>query len=464
MFSAFAMLAGLLAFTPNSVSAATCPLNAGSAYKTSVSPAVYYVTDQCTKQLLNQDQYFSYFTSWDDTQITTAAKLSAVKTDIAPASMGPKYFPRTGSIIKVANDPSVYYVFWFSKIKIGSESLFNEMGFSWNWVETVPQATFDKFITSPEGLNTSSDVFEEGIYVFRYASHPEKTYFLLPHFKTGKSQKHYLKNDTLIDYLGYRRDRIPTLQPFFEFPSGGEINNIEEFFTQYITDSFGGLFSNLGVEDTFPAPTDDSSNIIDDTDFLDFFNNNDENNFDDNSTINYLEVDPNFDHIRGNKNAKITLIEYADFECPYCKQFHGTMKQVMDKYGDRVRWVFRQYPLQTLHSQAWAEASASECAGEQGKFWQFADIIFSKTNSNDGLDLTKMQEYAVEAGVDASTFNACYKQEKYADKIEEDIADAQSAGANGTPYTLLIDQKGNILPLNGALPFAEIEAELQKVL
>lgn len=461
ILSAFALLAGIVGFMPSSVNAAACPLPSGYAYKTASGPAIYYVTDKCTKHLLTNEEFFSYFTNWSDTKVTTFARLSAVKDETGTFVMGPKYFPRTGSIIKTANDPAVYYVFWFSKIKIGSESLFHEMGFSWDWIETVPQATMDKFITSPEGLNTSDDVFQKGIYLFRYAAHPEKTYFLLPDFKTGKSQKHYLKNDTLIDYLGYRRDRIPTLLPFYEFPSGAEIDNIEAFFTQYVQDSFGGLFSGLGFENTFPDPLDTSTPI--DEDWFNFFPEPDQTT-PDTSNIDYLRVDENFDHIRGNKNAKVTLIEYADFECPFCKDFHGTMKQVMAKYGNDVRWVFRQYPLESLHKQAWTEALASECAGEQGKFWEFADNIFDKTNSNDSLNLAKLQAYAVEVGVDATTFNTCLKQEKYAVKVGEDIADAQSAGAEGTPYALLIDANGDIVPLRGALPFTEIEAEIQKVL
>lgn len=99
-------------------------------------------------------------------------------------------------------------------------------------------------------------------------------------------------------------------------------------------------------------------------------------------------IDTNKEPARGNLKAKISLIEYSDFECPFCKRFHATMQQVMAANGDNVRWVYRQFPLDSLHQKARTEALASECAGEQGKFWEFTDSIFKVTPSNDGMDIT----------------------------------------------------------------------------
>ncbi len=473
ILSVFVFLVGVFGFVPTSVFAvASCPLTVGGAYKTSASPAVYYVTENCTKQLLNQDQYFSYFDSWNDTHVVSQAILTSVKTDAMPATMGPQYFPRTGSLIKSPTNSTVYFVLSIFKSKIANTDLLAAMGLDAAWVETVPQATLDKFLEGDE-VNTIDEVFSEGLYLFQYTDNPTKVYLLLPDTKTGRMMRHFVKNETLLDYIGYRRDRIPMLPPVYQFQIGAPIDNIGEFFTQYFTDTFTQMFSGLGnsfSEDLFTRPLLDNSltspldlfsyGIESPTEFIE----NDEFDESQNSEIKYLKVDDNFDHIMGNKKAKVTLIEYADFECPYCKQFHTTMKQAMEKYGDRVRWVFRQFPIESIHSQARAEALASECAGEQGQFWKFADILFANTQGEDTLDLSKLQLYAAQAGVDVPTFNECYKTEKYAQKVDEDIADAQSAGAQGTPYTLLFDINGQVKPLSGAIPFSELDAEIQAAL
>ncbi len=480
IFSVIVLFAGFFGFIPGSVSAVSCSLEAGKAYRAEISPRVYYITESCTKVLLDNDHFFSYFHSWDEVNVVAVTKLTNIKTDTAPLVYGPQYFPRTGSLVKSPNSPDIYYIILFTKNKIASELLFSNMGLSWSWVETIPQATLDKFIEG-DNLESTDQIFKEGLFFFRYSDNPNKIHLLLPDFKTGKMLRHYMKNDVLVDYIGYRRDRIPTLSPLYQFQIGAPIDNLEEFFTAYLGEAVQNIFSGFSGLGNNALPTDllytppvysapDTSVPSDQPDpWEDFFNRslNDTDEItppaDESPSINYLQVDPNFDHITGNVKAKVTLIEYVDFECPYCKQFHATMKQAMEKYGDRVRWVFRHYPLD-FHTQARAEALASECAGEQGKFWPFADLIFEKTNSGDSLDLGKLSEYAVQVGVDAPTFNRCYKAEKFAAKVDEDIADAQAAGALGTPYTLLLNARGEVIPLNGAIPFAELDAEIENAL
>lgn len=176
-------------------------------------------------------------------------------------------------------------------------------------------------------------------------------------------------------------------------------------------------------------------------------------------------VDEDADHIRGNKNADVTIVAYTDLECPFCKRFHGTMLEVMKKYGDKVNFVIRHFPLDQLHAQARTEALASECAAEQGKFWEFVDLVFEKTTSNDGLDLAKLPEYAKTAGVkNIDKFNKCLADKKYTEKVQADEQDAQSAGAQGTPYSVILGPNGETIPLNGALPLSAVEAALQPLL
>lgn len=177
------------------------------------------------------------------------------------------------------------------------------------------------------------------------------------------------------------------------------------------------------------------------------------------------DVDEDRDHIRGGKDAKVTFVTYTDLECPFCKRFHDTMTEVMQKYGDDVRMVYRQFPIDQLHAQARPEALATECAAEQGKFWEFTDIIFKETPSNDGLDLTKLPEYAKQAGVkDAAKFASCLETKKFAARVQEDEADGQGAGAQGTPYSIIIGPNGEKVPLNGAYPIAQVQQIVDSLL
>ncbi len=176
-------------------------------------------------------------------------------------------------------------------------------------------------------------------------------------------------------------------------------------------------------------------------------------------------VDPKLDHIRGNANAKVTLIEYSDLECPFCKNFHPTMKQIVDKYGTQVRWVFRHFPLDSIHSQARPEAIAAECASEQGKFWEFIDKIYEVTPGNNGLDLSQLGNYAKAVGVkNISKFQSCVDAKKYADRVQRDSSSGDAAGVRGTPNTIIVGPNGETTVVPGAEPYAQVEAKLQQYL
>lgn len=179
----------------------------------------------------------------------------------------------------------------------------------------------------------------------------------------------------------------------------------------------------------------------------------------------FRAVDLKTDHVRGAANAKVTIIEYSDLECPFCKRFHPTLQQVLKDYPNDVQWVYRHYPLEQLHSQAPAEANATECASEQGKFWEFTDKIYEVTPANDGLDLSKLSEYAREVGVaNIPQFEKCVADNKYKDLVDKDLADAESAGGQGTPYSVIIGPKGEKIPINGAQPYASVKAAIDSLL
>lgn len=168
------------------------------------------------------------------------------------------------------------------------------------------------------------------------------------------------------------------------------------------------------------------------------------------------------DHIRGDINAPVKIVEYSDTECPFCKRFHTTMKEVMDEYGKdgKVAWVYRHFPLDQLHSKARKEAVALECANEQGgndKFWSYADRLYEVTPANNGLDPAELPKIAEYVGLDTAKFNTCLASTKYDKHIEDEVQNAQATGGNGTPWSIVVGKNGKKYPLSGAQPISAIK-------
>ena len=171
------------------------------------------------------------------------------------------------------------------------------------------------------------------------------------------------------------------------------------------------------------------------------------------------------DHIKGNPDAPIKIVEYSDFECPFCKRFHDTMNEVMDKYSEsgEVAWVFRQFPLEQLHPvKAKRAAIASECAAELGgnnAFWTFTDGYFADptTGNNRTNQEVLIPELVAKAGLDSNEFNECLESGRYDDHIQDDLANAVETGGRGTPWSVVILPNGETLPLNGAQPLEAID-------
>jgi protein-disulfide isomerase len=161
------------------------------------------------------------------------------------------------------------------------------------------------------------------------------------------------------------------------------------------------------------------------------------------------------DHIRGNKDAKITLVEFSDFQCPFCARFHNTMKQVMEKYPNDVRWVYKHFPLDSLHPYARKAAEAAECAGEQGKFWEYADKLFENQRN---INTTYFSTAAKELGLNTTQFESCLSSGKYASKVNNDYSQGRQAGVTGTPGSVM---NGELI--KGAVPFETIKAKIDSL-
>lgn len=184
-------------------------------------------------------------------------------------------------------------------------------------------------------------------------------------------------------------------------------------------------------------------------------------------TIVLKPIDPTTDHIRGNPNAPVKIVEYSDLECPFCKMFQGTLQQVMATYGDKVAWVYRNYPIDQLHPKARTSAEGAECANAQGgnnKFWAYVDKYFSLTPSNNQVDLAILPQIAQSLGLDVSKFNACVSAKTYEAAINASIQDATGAGAQGTPYSVVIARNGQKFPIEGAEPYEQVKAIIDQAL
>lgn len=167
------------------------------------------------------------------------------------------------------------------------------------------------------------------------------------------------------------------------------------------------------------------------------------------------------DHIRGDKNAPVTLVEFSDFECPFCARVHPTIKALLEKYAGQIRLVYKHFPLTSIHPQAVPAAEASECAAGQGKFWEFHDAIFENQSQ---LSESYYSELASQLGLNKSQFDDCVSSRKYQQLVTDNLNEATKAGARGTPYTVIIDAAGNKTPLSGAVPQSNFEAVIEQAL
>lgn len=161
------------------------------------------------------------------------------------------------------------------------------------------------------------------------------------------------------------------------------------------------------------------------------------------------------DRIKGSINAPIKIVEYADLECPFCKRFHFTLENIKSIYGDTVAIVFRHFPLLELHSKALKEAQASECAfklGGNDAFWRFIGKVFEVTPSNNGLDLGLLPQIAADIGLDKNAFEACLNSDYGKEIIFAHAQNAIDIGAQGTPYSVVMNSAGKKYEVNGAYP------------
>lgn len=212
------------------------------------------------------------------------------------------------------------------------------------------------------------------------------------------------------------------------------------------------------------------------------------------------------DHILGSTDAKITIVEFSDPECPFCKQFHATMHKVIETYGKdgKVAWVYRHFPIAQLHPKAQKEAEAMECASDQGNsssplgasnevFWKYTDRLYETTKSNNSLDIGvynlpkdapadangnayyaqktpasktdagQLTDIAISLGLDKTAFEACLSTGKFENKVKKDVEEATASGARGTPNSIIIVGREQVA-MEGAQPFEAVKTLIDTLL
>lgn len=159
------------------------------------------------------------------------------------------------------------------------------------------------------------------------------------------------------------------------------------------------------------------------------------------------------DHIRGNPLAPVTIVEFSDYQCPFCQRFHPTVQQALDEYGDKVRWVYKHFPIPSIHAQAIPAAEASECVWEQkgdDGFWAFTDAVFA---SQSRMGSALYRELAQEIEVNMAQFDTCVSERKYEDKVQADLALGTKLGVTGTPASFVNGQT-----VRGAISYEQLKS------
>ena len=178
-----------------------------------------------------------------------------------------------------------------------------------------------------------------------------------------------------------------------------------------------------------------------------------------------VEIEAN-DQVLGDKNADISIVEFSDFQCPFCERvYSGALTDFKDSdyfKNDQVNLIYKQFPLTSIHPQAQKAAEASLCASDQGKFWEYHDTIFANQQT---LDETSLKSYAQQLGLDSATFNACLDGDEKASEVSKESQQGIKAGGQGTPYFVVINNKNKkTQAVSGAVPFSEFESAINSLL
>ena len=184
-----------------------------------------------------------------------------------------------------------------------------------------------------------------------------------------------------------------------------------------------------------------------------------------------INVSVDDDPIRGDQNAPITIVEFSDFQCPFCARFHiQTLPLILEQYIEtgKVKFVYRDFPIQNIHPNAISAAVASECAHEQDKYWEYHDMLFENqgvwNNAETISAITIFKEFATKLELNQEQFNSCLDSGKYIDEISNDLTDGRNYGITGTPGFFIGNEDIGFVKINGAQPFEAFKSVIDSQL
>jgi len=180
-----------------------------------------------------------------------------------------------------------------------------------------------------------------------------------------------------------------------------------------------------------------------------------------------FQVSLDDDPFKGNANAPVTVVEFSDFQCPFCSRFYTqTLPALQENYIDtgKIKLVYKDLPLDNLHPNARPAHIAAECADEQGKFWEYHDVLFENQAQWSRLSSTdlssQLNQYATSMGLESASFDSCLSSPSMADEVNADFLQAASYGATGTPTFFIGNEKNGFIKLVGAQPYAAFQAAI----
>jgi protein-disulfide isomerase len=166
-------------------------------------------------------------------------------------------------------------------------------------------------------------------------------------------------------------------------------------------------------------------------------------------------------YVKGGEEPKVTIVEFSDYECPFCARVHPTIDRIVEESNGEVAWEYRHFPL-PIHRNAMSSAIAAECVGElrgNDAFWNFSDFLFTNQRS---LSENTYISGAESMGISATELQSCMTREDIKERIEEDMKIASTLGGGGTPFNVVVYQDGSIRAVPGALPYEQFKALVQK--
>ncbi|MFH1712270.1 MAG: DsbA family protein [Patescibacteria group bacterium] len=398
-------------FSPALAKPAEAAANAGDLIRCPDFTATYYLGEDNKRYVFpNENTYYSYYENFSDVKWISCA-------DLGNLPIGGNVPYRAGTrLIKMPSVPTTYAIEPGGVLRaIQSETQAQEL-FGNNWAQFVDDLSEAFFPTYELGVVLEEDELPEGMII---SNSDDGELYVIWNDEAVQLDTELI-DDILTNASVTRAQNQHQHRYAFRNANQGELSEYQLR--------------------TRPADIEEAD-VVTFSDIKELTNN---------------EIWYNDEHVMGDlSKVQVIMIEYVDFECSYCARHHATMQQVMDNYGDDVAWIIRHFPL-SFHAKAERAALASECAAEQGKFWEYAEGLFEESPNFDDFVFFDL---AQDLGMNTERFIECYIEDEYQRQVDEDVYAGQIDGITGTPATIINGQK-----VMGAVPYSSIAAVIDEKL